>query len=239
MGGAREGRDRECETECEQGSGEGHPWNLFTSGALEESQKFERMAFARHHALADNSQRKRSSREARHAALETPACRNGGPCGHRARGRYRRPRHGRHIRRREPGRDPAATGPGRAHLRLVQPLRAVQSLQPVRGGMRAVRTMRPLQSVRWGLRRLWAVQPMQPVQPMCGHLRSLWRVQPLQSLCGRMRSVRRVQPVRPLQPVQSLRRRLRPLRCLQSVRGRRCGRLRLRRSAPRGRLQSL
>ena len=161
---AREGRAGERETECEQGAGEDHPWNLFTSRRPGESQKFERKAFAHHHALADNSQRKRSSREARHATLETPACRNGGPRGHRARGRHRRPRHGRPIVRRQPGHDPAATGSGRAALRLVQP-------------------------VRRRMRRLCAVQPLQPVQSVCGRMRP---VQPLRCRMRSLRRVQPV-----------------------------------------------
>ena len=142
VGGAREGSDGDREAYGEQSSGEGHRSTLFAGPPAVESQKFERKGFAPHHALTDNSFRTRTLREARHATHETPACRNGGPCGHRARRRRQwRPRRGRYIRRREPGGDPAASGPGRARLRLVQPLRTVQPMQAMRGGLQSLWAM--------------------------------------------------------------------------------------------------
>ena len=154
VGSTRESGAREREAEGEQGSKQHHLRNLFTGSPIEESQKFERREFARHDAVADNSSRTLSSREAPHATLETPARRNGGPRGHRACGRHnRRPRHSRHIRRRESGGDPAASGPGRAPLRLLQPLRAMRPMQPVqslRGGMRTLRALWAVQSLSRG-----------------------------------------------------------------------------------------
>ena len=142
MGGAREDCAGDRETHGQQSSDGGHRATLFASRPTEESQKFEWKGFAPHHALADNSYRTRTSREARHATHETPARRNGGPCGHRAcRLRRRRPRRGRHIRRRNPGGDPAASEPGGAPLRFVQPLRTVQSVPAVCGSLRTMQSL--------------------------------------------------------------------------------------------------